>query len=276
MKKYAQRVSQFILDDLLIKAGEIKKLETLPSSQIIEAASKARSWLNKETGLSWLFEPIPDNIFTFEYGPGIELRKETSKIPMLFGGDFGDSKSNLRQKIGDGKKNEWKDDTVKEHLKEMYGEKAEEIATEFKLAYPDKKPADVLFIDRKARYKNLEAAKAHALRGGKAWNWLFAAEFPINGGTVPWHCCDTCYITHNALYQEAAYIPGLSERLQDEICAAFTAFAEKGDPNSSLLPRWPPITGDQMPTMIFDYHNRMVINHDAKLQKLLEDWYEDN
>jgi para-nitrobenzyl esterase len=273
-KELAQQVAEYILSDLSIAKNEIQKIETLSPLFLTKAACDAREKLKKETGVSWLFEPIPDESYTFSYGDGRELRGETIGIPMLFGGDFGDSRSNIRQRIGDCRKNEWDMNTVMDHLRAMYGQKTEEMAAAFKEAYPDKNIADVLFIDRKARYKNLALAKSHAGKGGKGWNWIFAAEFSINGGTIPWHCCDSPYITHNAQYYEASYMPGVSERLQNELCGAYVAFAEKDDPNNTLLPQWPEITPVSVPSMIFDHKTHLGINHDERLQRLLESWYE--
>jgi para-nitrobenzyl esterase len=273
-EELAQRMADFILQNLSIAKNEIQKIEDIPFLFLLEAAYDAKERLKRETSASWLFEPIPDESYTFDYGNGRELRGETVNIPMLFGGDFGDSKSNVRQKIGNCRKNEWDENTTMSHLQEMYGQKADDLVVAFKEAYPEKRTADVLYIDRKARYKNLAMAKSHAGKGGKGWNWLFTAEFPIDGGTIPWHCCDSPYITHNAQYYEASYMPGISERIQDELCSAYIAFAEKGDPNNSLLPPWAEVTPDSVSTMIFDHKTRLAVNHDEKLQRLLESWYE--
>lgn len=273
-REAARRVTDLIVQHLGLTKETITEIETIPYWYLAEAAFDARDRIQKETGGRFTFEPLPDEQHLFSFSLEHPLRPETVNIPILAGGDFGDASSNFRRPLGDSLKDYWNDETKWIYLRQMYGDSAEAIAQAFMQAYPEKNLADALFIDRKARFKNLEILKKHAGAGGKAWNWVFALNFPVDGGTVAWHCCDNPYITHNAQFYEATYVPGISDRLQDQLCGAYAAFARTGDPNTELLPKWEPVTQEHMYTMIFDETTRLGEDHDKRLQELLEPWKE--
>jgi para-nitrobenzyl esterase len=73
---------------------------------------------------------------------------------------------------------------------------------------------------------------------------------------------------------ESTYIPGVSDRLQDQLCSAYVAFAEHGDPNNELLPQWDAVTEGRIPTMVLEEQPWVGINHDQELQLLLQPWFQ--
>lgn len=273
-REVAQRVTDLIVQNLGLTKETIAEIETIPYWYLAEAAFDARNQIQKETGCRFVFEPLPDEEHLFSFSLDRPLRAETAHIPIMAGGDFGDACSNFRRPLGDNLKDSWDEATKSAYLDEMYGSSAEAMAEAFRQAYPEKNLADALFIDRKARFKNLEILKKHAAAGGVAWNWVFALNFPIDGGTVSWHCSDNPYITHNAQFYEATYVPGVSERIQDQLCGAYVAFASTGDPNHELIPEWKPVNAEHMYTMIFDETTRLGKDHDKRLQELLGPWKE--
>ena len=135
-------------------------------------------------------------------------------------------------------------------------------------AYPDRNPADVLFLDTGMRRQTLFFAKERAKAGGPTWNWMFNLESPFNYGTVPWHNAEEPYVFRNAAYMEAQYIPEVSERLEDQLAGAWVQFAKTGDPNHSLIPSWPQVTADSVPTMCFDEKTDLRIDHDKELMEI--------
>ena len=134
----------------------------------------------------------------------------------------------------------------------------------FKRAYPDRNPADAMFLDTGLRRGCLNFCRQRARAGGATWNWLFNLEAPFNGGTVP-------YVFRNAAYMEAQYIPAVSERVEDEMSGAWTAFAGTGDPNTGEIPAWPRVTADSVPTMCFDRHTDLRVDHDRELMERYPD-----
>ena len=150
------------------------------------------------------------------------------------------------------------------HLKEKFGDQAEGMAKAFEEAYPGRTPADALFADTFVRRATVRLAKQRAGEGGSAtFVYLFDLESPFNDGTLAWHNAEIPYVFHNAQYLEPSYIPGVTEKLQEEMSGAWAAFAEKGDPNHPGHPMWHPVTGDACPTMIYAPESEERIDHDA-------------
>jgi len=62
----------------------------------------------------------------------------------------------------------------------------------------------------------------------------------------------------------------VSEELQDQIFGAFMSFAKTGNPNCDKLPKWPEVTTEQEPTMIFDRKCEVRMNFDDALYELID------
>ena len=89
---------------------------------------------------------------------------------------------------------------------------------------------------------------------------MLSLDMPCYGGTTPWHNADEAYIFHHAEFFESEYIPGISEKLQDEMAGALVSFAYTGNPNHKGLPKWNVAEKDVIPTMIFDKETEEKIN----------------
>lgn len=272
-KQVMQRMGEMVAESLGLTKDTIREIETIPYWFLADAVKKSREKMLRETGIRFCFEPVADEKYTYSYTMETGLRKETMHVPVLAGGDIADSRSNQRLIIGDNKKDEWDDETKMNYLREMYGDVAEEVLEAFRHAYPDDNTCGALYLDRKGRQQILKLAKQRAAEGGKVWTWIFKTRFPINGNLIPYHCCVNPFITHNADYCEGSFIEGVSDDLQDRMTSAWAAFARYGDPNCSCLPQWPAVEAGKVPTMIFDKECVCRINHDERLQKLLEPWY---
>ena len=86
------------------------------------------------------------------------------------------------------------------------------------------------------------------------------------------HNAEEPYVFHNAQYIESAYIPGVSEKLQDEMCGAWVSFAYTGDPNHEGLSEWPPVKPDELPTMaVLDRKSEARTDHDKELINTIVD-----
>ena len=70
---------------------------------------------------------------------------------------------------------------------------------------------------------------------------------------------------------EICNIPGVSDRLEENIFRAVINFADNGDPNHSGLPHWPAVTPEVEPTMLFDATCTVRENYDDDLLALIEE-----
>lgn len=273
IKQIAQRMGELTVQQLGLTSETIDQIDTIPYWFLAEAAQTAAKLIQEETGIAlyrWL--PVPDEDYYFKYEQPEDLRQKMVDIPILLGIDMGDASANARVHIGDRKKNTWDEETCWHHLQEMYGDAAEAIVEEYRRAYPGRAICDALFIDRKTRYTHFPLMDSLTSRGAKLWNWIFTLELPINSGSTPLHCIDNAFVTHNAEYFEATYIPGVTERLQNEMSDALIHFAYTGNPQADSLPQWPAVSPGNVPTMIFDEKTELRTNHDYRLQELLKPW----
>ena len=115
----------------------------------------------------------------------------------------------------------------------------------------------------------MAASTARAAMPGAApvYNWLIPTEFPYDGGTVGWHNAEEAYMFHNAQYLEASYIPGVSEKMEDDMTGSWVAMAKTGDPNHEGMMHWPSYQECFGATFLFDAENKVVVDHDKEVQK---------
>ena len=272
-KEMALRMAELTLKYAGIDPENVKELENIHFYDLADAAAKALWVVNDQYGERFNWGPQYDGDYYMGHPLEFGFREESKHIPILCGSVFGESNANFNKPLPDTGKNTWSDEMKAQMMAEKYQDKADAILAEFKKAYPEKNTADALFIDNRSRKGVLEFVKARASVPGAApiYSWLFNLESPWMNGVVAWHNAEEPYMFHNAEYIETAYIPGVSEKLQDQMTGAWVAFAKTGDPNHSLILQWHPVTPDHTPTMLFDREVREGMDHDTALMGLLPD-----
>jgi len=270
-KKKAQRMAELVLKYAGIEPENVKELENIHWYDLAEATAQAQWVINQEGNFSW--GPQYDGEYFFGNPLDYGWREESKHIPMLGGSVLGEFSNNFDVFLAEGSKNHWSDEEKDVLMKKWYGDKADAILDAFKKAYPTRNTADALYVDTRLRKGFLELVKSRASVEGAApiYNWMFNLESPWMNGTMAWHNAEEPYMFHNAEYIETAYIPGVSERLQDQMAGAWVAFAYTGNPNHALLPQWDAVTPDKVPTMLFDVVTEQVVDHDKELMALLPD-----
>jgi para-nitrobenzyl esterase len=136
------------------------------------------------------------------------------------------------------------------NLTKAYGEKKVEVVEEFRKAFPRKKVQDVLYFANGSR-PTVEQTLSWKLERSKTpvWNYLFAWEYPVNGGITSFHCSEIAFAFHNVNEPHLARATGggpVALALQDKVAGAWLAFAKKGNPGFT------PWTAAEPNTMVFD------------------------
>ena len=98
----------------------------------------------------------------------------------------------------------------------------------------------------------------------------FTLDFPFQNGKTAWHCSDLPFIFNNTDKVEVCNIPGISDKLEKQISGALIAFARTGCPEHEDLPAWPPVTPENIPTMIYDRTCEVRYNYDDELHALID------
>ena len=87
---------------------------------------------------------------------------------------------------------------IDDQLTAAYGAKKSDVVMEFKQAFPRKKVQDVLYFANGSRPG---VKQTLAWKGEKSktpvWNYLFAWEYPVNGGITSFHCSEIAFAFHN-------------------------------------------------------------------------------
>ena len=103
------------------------------------------------------------------------------------------------------------------------------------------------------------------------YNYLFAWEYPINGGITSFHCAELAFCFHALSVPQIKTATGggaVALALQDKVSQAWINFAKTGNPNQPGL-EWKPYTKDDPQAMVFDTASQSVALRDDKLVSLL-------
>lgn len=255
-----------LLDELKLTEHDIEKLETIPYYELAQAYNKVSTAVAQQ-GIYMGGMPMANEFYMGE--PLLTGFTEHAKtIPLMVGSVFGEfsflppafCKETLTDKQAD------------DILVKQYGEHAQKVKELFLEAYPDKNPVDLLSLDRIFRLPSKALAKLHA-EGKKAssYLYLFALDFPYQDGKPAWHCSDIPFVFHNTDKVEICNIPGVTDKLEQQIFKSVMQFARSGDPNYNESINWKSVTPEDEPTMIFDRKCEVRHNFDDKLLALLEE-----
>lgn len=163
-------------------------------------------------------------------------------------------------------KNSLPDSRRRELLEEKFGGHTDEMIRLFQKAYPDKNIVDLLYIDQVFRRSSIDFIEERSRwREAPVYSYVMAYEFPVMEGKPAWHCADIPFVFHNVEMVPACNVPGVSDRLQEEMFGAWVSFAKTGDPNHRQLISWPSFTPERKATMVFDQESRVAMDFDKEL-----------
>jgi para-nitrobenzyl esterase len=264
--KAQQTIAAHVLKQLNLTNSDIDKLKSVPYYTLITAGTAALRSAAQELGggnLGW--NPIADDEYVMR-----EFCDWADAIPLVVGSVFSEMQGTLTR--GDGRKNEWSQKEIDDQLTTAFGDKKADIVAEFKQAFPHKKVQDVLYYAGGSRpgvktllNRKLEKSKA------PVYNYVFAWEYPINGGTTSFHCSELAFCFHALSVPQIKTATGggpAAMALQDKVAQAWINFAKTGNPNQPSL-QWKPYTKENPQAMVFDSNSESVALKDDKLVSLL-------
>jgi para-nitrobenzyl esterase len=264
--KAQQALAAATLKNLNLSGSQIDKLKTVPYLELLAAGTAAGQTVGRELGIGNVgSNPIADDQYVMR-----EFCDWADAIPVMSGTVFSEMQGTLTR--GDGRKNEWTQKEIDDQLTTAFSDKKSAISAEFKQAFPRKKVQDVLYYAGSSRggSKSLLARK---LEKGKTpvYNYLFAWEYPINGGTTAFHCSELAFCFHALNVPQIKTATGggpVAMALQDKVSRAWVNFAKTGSPNQPGL-EWRPYTPDNPQAMVFDTVSECRPLHDDKLVSLM-------
>ena len=264
--KAQQTIAAHTLKNLNLTGDQIAKLKTVPYTELIAAGVAALRSAAQEVGrptLNW--EVIADDQYVMR-----EFCDWAATIPLMAGAVFSEMQGTLTR--GDGRKNDWTAKEVDDQLTAAFGAKKSDIVSEFKAAFPRKKVQDALFFAAASRptVKNLLNRKLENTKA-PVYNYVYAWEYPINGGTTSFHCSELAFCFHALSVPQIKTATGggpVALALQDKVSQAWINFAKTGNPSQPGL-EWKPYTKEDPQAMVFDTVSQSVSLRDDKLVSLL-------
>jgi para-nitrobenzyl esterase len=261
-----QAVAAQVLKNLNLTGSQIDKLKAVPYLELLAAGTAAQQEVAREQGIAvggW--NPIADDVYVMR-----EFCDWADNIPVMSGTTFSEMQGTMTR--GDGRKNEWSQAEIDENLTKTFGAKKDDAVAEFKQAFPRKKVQDVLYYAGASRGSS-KTLLARKLEKGKTpvYNYLFAWEYPINGGTTAFHCSELAFCFHALNVPQIHTATGgspVAMALQDKVAGAWVHFAKTGSPSTPSL-EWRPYTPDNPQAMIFDTVSESRPLHDDKLVSML-------
>jgi para-nitrobenzyl esterase len=264
--KAQQTIAAHTLKNLNLTGNDIDKLKTVPYFTLITAGVAALRSAAQEVGrptLNW--EVIADDQYVMR-----EFCDWAATIPLMAGAVFSEMQGTLTR--GDGRKNDWTAKEVDDQLTAAFGAKKSDVVSEFKAAFPRKKVQDALFFAAASRpgVKNLLNRKLENTKA-PVYNYVYAWEYPINGGTTSFHCSELAFCFHALSVPQIKTATGggpVALALQDKVSQAWINFAKTGNPSQPGL-EWKPYTKEDPQAMVFDTVSQSVSLRDDKLVSLL-------
>lgn len=254
-----------ILKELGLEEKDAQKLETVPYEQLAAAYEKVAPELQQKgeyTGNS----PIPNDFYKGDPRT-VGFTEHAKTIPLMVGSVFGEFSFGPAIPT----KNDLTEAEKTALVEKKYGGESKELIRLFKAAWPEKDLTCLLTLDSLFRAPSREMIEAKAAcPESPVYSYLFAYDFPYDGGKTAWHCSDIPFAFRNMDLVPVCNEPGVTDRLQDQVFGAYMAFAKNGDPSHPGLPAWPACKPNEEQVMVFDRECSLRTNFDKELIALHE------
>lgn len=252
-----------LLTELGFPEGHAEMLETVPYEHLAEAYTKVAPDLMRQ-GIYVGGNPKPNEFYVGD--PRVVGFTDHAKtIPVIIGTVI------CEFSFGPGVqgKYEMSEEEVRLLIAEKYKDSADNLIGLFKKAYPDKSIADLLYLDSLFRLPSIDFVKKKSSHTeSPTYSYMFAFDFPFDGGKAAWHCAEIPFVFCNTDKVPICNVPGVSDKLEAQVFGAWVSFAKYGDPNHPGIPNWPASKPDDEAVMIFDRVCEVKHNYDHELVAL--------
>ncbi len=254
-----------ILKELGLSEGDAQKLETVPYGDLTAAYEKVAPELQRQ-GLYTGNSPVPNDFYLGDPRT-VGFTEHAKTIPVMVGSVFGEFAFGPAVPV----RNDLTEAEKAALIQKKFGEHSEKLISLFRKAWPEKDLTCLLTEDVIFRAPSREFIECKAqCPESPIFSYLFAYDFPYDGGKTAWHCSDIPFVFHNMELVPVCNEPGVTDKLQDNVFTAYINFARNGDPGHPGLPQWPACTPGNEHIMVFDRECSLRDNFDHELTDLLE------
>jgi para-nitrobenzyl esterase len=267
----SEKLAAATLELLGLSPSQVSKLRDVPFEKLAEIQGEALRKAFPRTlipggGGGW--RPTPDGRILpsqpFDpVAPGI-----SAGIPLLVGSVLNEQTHGINHP-------EYEDmtkDEVQRRARERFNDRAEAVIAAYQKLYPKAKPFDVMSVAFAAQSRQncvTQAERQAALGGAPVYTFWFTWQTPVlDGRPRAFHCSELPFVFNNT--DRAAAMTGggpEARELGGRMSDAWIAFARKGDPNHSGLPKWPAFTPKDGALMVFDNKCEVRMNPDGEARR---------
>lgn len=243
--------SSRILAELDLQPGDMQRLQTLSTEQILSAFGSVKTrtapspawghnpWINYD-----LLAPVVDGVTLTEPPLRAIAAGAGARVPMM----LGIARFEHWYRVGAEEKFGWMSDhELAEMLGAYLGPKAPGIIESYRQTSPWASPSTLLaeiVTDRDWWIPHVRLAEARAAAGAPAHVYFFNAGA---GANVPF----------DLVMGQSSGASEHAQALAGQVTDAFVSFARDGNPNHPRLPQWRPYTLESREVMILDYNSEL-------------------
>ena len=263
-----------VLKELEAQGVSKEQLTQLPAARLVEIATVAKNRLVSSRPraptherLGW--QPWVDGAVVASHPFDPQAPALAAKVPMLIGTTLHEFSPASMMPDPRGLTEEW----LTTEVARTYGDAAGKIVAAFKSGHPGALPFELAAVISATTIFRMSAVRQAQLQATNAAAYLywFAWKTPVlDGIPLAYHCADLAFAFDNI--DRCANSTGGTPEARDlaaKVSEAWIQFARTGNPNHAGLPRWPAVSAQTLPTMIFDTRCEVKNDPDAQERKSL-------
>lgn len=267
----SEKLAAALLDVLGISPSQVSKLRDVPFERLARAQGEAlrRAFPQPQVpGAGGGWRPTPDGRIVPSQPFDPVAPALSARIPLLVGSVLNEQTHGINHP-------EYETMTSAEVLRrarERFNNRAEAVIAAYQKLYPKAKPFDVLSVAFAAQSRQncvTQAERQAALGGVSVYMFWFTWQTPVlDGRPRAFHCSELPFVFNNTDRAAAMTGGGADARkLGERVSDAWIAFARKGDPNHSGLPKWPAFTPNDGALMVFDTKCEVRMSPDSEARR---------
>ncbi len=269
----AIQYTSLLLAELGQKAGQLRELQSAPTSRLLQANAAVIDTLTERAPGWTANSPTVDGNVVPSHPWDPAAPALSAAIPLLIG--YARTEETLYDRPTP-EKVALDEAGLKQRVAARLGIDPERVIETYRTAHPEATPWDLHILiatDHPRGTYSRELAKRKAdQRAASAFMYRFDWETPEGGGRMrsP-HTIEVQFVFNNIKIggtlisnRPDAYL------LADKVSAAWVAFARTGNPNTPGLPRWPAYSSGSRDTMLFKSESRVEQDPDRGPRLVME------
>jgi para-nitrobenzyl esterase len=255
----ATRLTGAVLTVLGLTGSDLRKLQSLPMTQLlaaVEPAQKALGAASQPLFDRYPFGPVVDGSIVPRHPFDTSAPDVSADIPLLIG-DMKDEMASFLARDDKVWHRTLTEQELRDRVTAVAGEHADRVIDAYRRLYPNANPAERLIAtltDANFRIRSLIVAGHKARQAGApAYMYSFEWETPVQGGRLraP-HALDVPFTFDTIDLTNATDRSIAAHKLAATMSATWAAFARAGVPDNAAIPRWPAYDLTNRPTLVLD------------------------